>query len=126
MTLDMLTPAMEMLLYFPILKPDSIGGSTIFPGPFFPLLAALRSQISDPTPFPRFSDRHHCGVILCELLMLLCGLHHSRIGVGLLCICLCLPKTGHHFLMTGIYHGPHFLFHRSIHSLQYMSSWRIA
>jgi hypothetical protein len=37
-------------------------GSSISPGPFLLLLAALRGQIPDPTPLPRFSDRHHCGV----------------------------------------------------------------
>jgi hypothetical protein len=41
-------------------------------GPFLLFLAALRGQISVPTPFPRSSDRHHCGVFprdlsLCRL-----------------------------------------------------------
>jgi hypothetical protein len=56
-------------------------GSAISPGASLPLLAALRGQIADPTPLPRFSDRHHCGVFLDDLLMLLYGLHHSWIGL---------------------------------------------
>jgi hypothetical protein len=58
-------------------------GSTISPGPFLPLLAALRCQTADPMPLPWFPEWYHCGLSLGDLLMLLYGLHRPWIGFSL-------------------------------------------
>jgi hypothetical protein len=60
--------------------------STISLGQFIRLSTSPCSWLPRPTPLLPSLDWYHCGVILRELLMHLCGLHHSRIGVGLLCI----------------------------------------
>jgi hypothetical protein len=57
-------------------------GSTISLGPFLHFLAKLCGHIADPTPLPRSSIRHYCGVFLGDRLMLFYGLHHSPSLLG--------------------------------------------
>jgi hypothetical protein len=65
---------------------QSLLGFTTCLDPSLRLLVAPCDQIPVPTPLPQSSDQHHCGFFLGDFLMLRYGLHHSRIGLNLLCI----------------------------------------